>query len=148
MIKRYLLAALLLTVFASSGSAVTSLQIAHDVESSVELSEKFIRTELYFGRNKPTGGTVSDEDWQTFVDEFVTPRFPDGLTILEADGQWRGKDGSIAREQSKVIVLLYPRKVRKAMNSKIEEIRSEYKKRFAQEAVMRIDITKSVEVSF
>jgi hypothetical protein len=82
------------------------------------------------------------------VDEVVTPRFPDGLTILDADGQWRGKDGSIAREESKVIVLLYPRKNRKAMNAKIEEIRAEYKKRFAQEAVMRIDVTKSVEVSF
>jgi hypothetical protein len=34
------------------------------------------------------------------------------------------------------------------MNAKIEEIRIEYKKRFAQEAVMRIDVTKSVEVSF
>lgn len=111
-------------------------------------SEKFIRTELYFGRNIPTGGTVSESDWQKFVDEVVTPRFPDGLTVLDADGQWRGKDGSIAREESKVIVLLYPRKDRKAMNAKIEEIRTEYKKRFAQEAVMRIDVTKSVEVSF
>ena len=113
-----------------------------------EVAEKFIRTELYFGRNIPTGGRVSESDWQKFVDEVVTPRFPDGLTVLDADGQWRGKDGSIAREESKVIVLLYPRKDRKAMNAKIEEIRAEYKKRFAQEAVMRIDVTKSVEVTF
>lgn len=110
--------------------------------------EKFVRTELYFGRNIPGGGTVSEAEWQTFVDEVVTPRFPDGLTILDADGQWRGKDGAIAREESKVIVLLYPRKVRKATNAKIEEIRAEYKKRFNQEAVMRIDVTKSVEVTF
>jgi hypothetical protein len=110
--------------------------------------EKFIRTELYFGRNIPTGGRVSESDWQKFVDEVVTPRFPDGLTVLDADGQWRGKDGSIAREESKVIVLLYPRKARKVMNTKIEEIRAEYKRRFAQEAVMRIDMTKFVEVTF
>lgn len=110
--------------------------------------EKFIRTELYFGRNIPTGGTVSETDWQRFVDEVVTTRFPDGLTVLDADGQWRGKDGKIAREESKVIVLLYPRKQRKAMNLKIEEIRAEYKKRFLQEAVMRIDVTRSVEVTF
>ena len=111
-------------------------------------TEKFIRTELYFGRNIPSGGTVSESDWQKFADEVVTPRFPDGLTVLDADGQWRGKDGSIVREESKVIVLLYPRKQRKAMNTKIEEIRSEYKKRFAQEAVMRIDVTRSVDVTF
>ena len=82
------------------------------------------------------------------MDEIVTPRFPEGLTILGAMGQWRGKDGSIAREETKVLVLLYSRKVRRAVNPKIEEIRSEYKKRFRQESVMRIDITKSVSVSF
>ena len=111
-------------------------------------TEKFMRTELYFGRNIPTGGSVSETEWQTFLDEVVTPRFPGGLTVLDADGQWRGNDGSISREESKVIVLLYPRKQRKEANVKIEEIRAEYKKRFTQEAVMRIDITRSVEVTF
>jgi hypothetical protein len=127
------------------GLASVSMPVTVEI---LNTSAKFIRTELYFGRNIPTGGTVSESDWQKFVDEVVTPRFPDGLTVLDADGQWRGKDGSIAREESKVIVLLYPRKDRKVMNAKIEEIRAEYKKRFAQEAVMRIDVTKSVEVSF
>jgi len=145
--KRYVTILLFLSVLTSNGFA-TQTGPASKALFSFTVSEKFIRTELYFGRNKPTGGTVSDADWQTFVDDFVTPRFPDGLTILDADGQWKGKDGSIAREKSKVIVLLYPRKLRKAMNTKVEEIRSEYKRRFAQEAVMRIDITKSVEVSF
>jgi hypothetical protein len=145
--KRYLTIVLLLSTLASSGLA-TQTGTVSERSLSFPVAEKFIRTELYFGRNKPTGGTVSDADWQAFIDEFVTPRFPDGLTVLDADGQWKGKDGSIAREESKVIVLLYPRKLRKAMNTKIEEIRSEYKKRFAQEAVMRIDIMKSVVVTF
>lgn len=108
--------------------------------------EKYIRTELYFGRSIPGGGTVSEEDWQKFVDEIVTPRFPDGLTVLDADGQWRGKDGTVAREKSKVLILLYPRKQRKASDARIEEIRSEYKKRFSQESVLRIDMTGSVNV--
>lgn len=146
--KRYLSIVVLLTVFAGNVAPSAPQRSVNEGKYLAPISEKFIRTELYFGRNKPTGGTVSDADWQRFVDEFVTPSFPDGLTILDADGQWKGKDGSIAREKSKVIILLYPRKVRKTMNAKIEEIRSEYKKRFAQEAVMRIDITKSVEVTF
>jgi hypothetical protein len=146
--RHYLLTALFLAALVSNGAAATMIPAAAGPTFSATMSEKFIRTELYFGRNKPKGGTVSEDDWQAFVDEFVTPRFPDGLTILDADGQWRGKDGSIAHEQSKVIVLLYPRKLRRTMNPKIEEIRAEYKRRFTQEAVMRIDITKSVEVSF
>ena len=144
--KRFVSIAIILTALSLNGLASQTPALSVPVRSSA-IAEKFIRTELYFGRNRPNG-TVTDAEWQSFVDEFVTPRFPDGLTILDADGQWRGKDGSIAREQSKVIVLLYPRKLRRSMNAKIEEIRAEYKKRFAQESVMRIDITKSVEVSF
>jgi hypothetical protein len=144
--KRFVSIAIFLTAFSLNGLASQTPALSVPVRSFA-IAEEFIRTELYFGRNRPNG-TVTDAEWQSFVDEFVTPRFPDGLTILDADGQWRGKDGSIAREQSKVIVLLYPRKLRRSMNAKIEEIRAEYKKRFAQESVMRIDITKSVEVSF
>lgn len=146
--KQHFLAAFLLLGFVSNGAAAAPLRAGTESPYLGAISERFIRTELFFGRNKPKGGTVSEADWQAFVDEVVTPKFPDGLTILDADGQWRGNDGAIAREQSKVIVLLYPRKLRKAMNLKIEEIRAEYKKRFAQESVMRIDITKSVDVSF
>lgn len=54
-------------------------------------SEKFFRTELYFGRNIPTGGIVSESDWQKFVDEAVTPRFPGGMTVLDADGHGVGR---------------------------------------------------------
>jgi hypothetical protein len=142
---------LIISLFLALGLSPVHASTYEPVRESIDLQlifEKFIRTELYFGRNIPKGGTVSESDWQKFVDEVVTPRFPDGLTVLDADGQWRGKDGSIAREESKVIVLLYPRKLRKEMNSKIEEIRAEYKRRFQQEAVMRIDVTKSVEVTF
>src|SRR5690242_10421816 len=92
---------LILTSFPTYGLASVSTPGTVEI---LKTSEKFIRTELYFGRNIPTGGTVSESDWQKFVDEVVTPRFPDGLTVLDADGQWRGKDGSIAREESKVIV--------------------------------------------
>ena len=141
--KTFALAAFLLILIGSPLpiSAATATSYASTID-------KFIRTDLYFGRTIPGGGTVSEAEWHKFIDEIVTPRFPEGLTVLDADGQWRGKDGTISREESKVIVLLYPRKDRKKMNSKIEEIRSEYKKRFRQESVMRIDITKSVEVSF
>jgi hypothetical protein len=42
--------------------------------------------ELLFGVSRK-GAPVSDEEWQSFVDQEVTPAFPDGLTILEGYGQ-------------------------------------------------------------
>ena len=91
---------------------------------------------------------VSDAEWEKFLSEFVTPLFPDGFSVLSGRGQYREASGAIAKEASHVLVFLYPRAGRKAAGAKIESIRSEYKKRFAQESVLRVDITKSVLVSF
>jgi starvation-inducible outer membrane lipoprotein len=44
------------------------------------------QVDLYFGRNIPTGGEVSDAQWRQFLDEVVTPRFPDGLSVLDVHG--------------------------------------------------------------
>ncbi|HEX5574346.1 MAG TPA: DUF3574 domain-containing protein, partial [Gemmatimonadales bacterium] len=49
-----------------------------------------VRETLYFGRNRPGGGTVSDAEWKAFLVEVVTPRFPLGLTVQKATGQWKG----------------------------------------------------------
>lgn len=119
----------------------------HDVAIATS-TERYVRTELYFGQSKPDGSQIPEPEWQKFVDEFVTPRFPNGLTIVEADGQWRSKDAKIVREKSKILILLYARKDRKAADAKIEELRTEYKKRFNQESVLRLDFKKFVNVAF
>lgn len=111
-------------------------------------SESYYRTELYMGMSIPGGSTVSDAAWEQFLSDFVTPLFPDGFTILGGRGQYREASGTIAKEPSHVLVFLYRKADRKAASAKIESIRSEYKKLFSQESVLRVDITKSVKVSF
>src|SRR5688572_33419624 len=39
--------------------------------------------ELFLGQNIGTTGRVSDEDWRRFLADEVTPRYPDGFTVLE-----------------------------------------------------------------
>ena len=111
-------------------------------------AEKYYRTELYLGMSIPGGAMVNDSDWDRVLREFVTPLFPDGFSVLLGRGQYREASGTIAKEPSHVLVFLYPRTKRKDAGAKIESIRAEYKKRFAQESVMRVDITKSVFVRF
>src|ERR1041384_5882132 len=65
----------------------------------------YTRTTIYFGLTRPMG-SISEAEWQNFLRDEVTPRFPDGLTVLEADGQYRRSDGSIQRERSKVLAIL------------------------------------------
>ena len=89
--------------------------------------------ELYFGRSIPGGGQVSDENWQRFLDEEVTPRFPDGLTVQDASGQWRGQ-GGIVREPSKRLVVVLPGTP--GGEAKLAAIRTAYRTRFHQESVL------------
>ncbi|MEO8042363.1 MAG: DUF3574 domain-containing protein [Acidobacteriota bacterium] len=111
-------------------------------------SEKYYRTELYMGMSIPGGTTVSDESWETFLNDVVTPLFPDGFTVLSGRGQYREASGTIAKEPSHVLVFLYRRHEVRTAGSSIEKIRTEYKKRFSQESVLRVDVTKAVAVSF
>lgn len=90
---------------------------------------------IYFGANKP-GGAVSSEEWSTFLREVVTPRFPDGLSVWQASGQWQGSDGRLIKESTFVLSLVHARE--SSSEAGIRAIISEYKARFQQEAVLRV----------
>ena len=103
-----------------------------------------VRTELFMGRNIPGGGEVSDDDWRAFMADFVTPRFPSGLTVLESSGQWRGANGVIERERGKILIVLTGDT---ASLRAADEIMAEYKKRFRQESVLRMRFQACVHFS-
>jgi len=97
------------------------------------LGTSHMRTTLYFGLNRKTG-SVTEAQWKIFLSEEVTPRFPQGLTVWEANGQWRRADGVIAHERAKVLLLVHDEtpEIHAALMSIIER----YKKRFEQESVL------------
>lgn len=98
---------------------------------------------LFCGLSIPGGGEVSEAEWRAFVAEEVTPRFPDGLTIWRAEGQWRGADGVLVREPVLVIEVLHQHDLR--IDRKIIEIAEAYKTRFRQESVMRVTMPARLE---
>jgi hypothetical protein len=98
--------------------------------------QTWVRSEIYFGQSKPSGGQITPAEWQAFLDEVVTPQFPAGLSVLEADGQWRNVTGHIDHEHSKVLVLVHAPS--RAIEKKIDDIRAAYCKRFEQEAVLKV----------
>jgi hypothetical protein len=91
---------------------------------------------LYFGTGRPDGGVVSVEEWTRFLESIVTPRFPQGLTVSDVSGQWRGNDGSIVREATHVLQLVHPGDT--DSNGRVDEIAQAYKTQFEQEAVLRV----------
>jgi hypothetical protein len=105
-------------------------------------SERMERIELLFGMGRKDGGEVGEEEWRAFLAAEVTPRFPAGLTVLTGYGQWRNAAGAIAKEPSRVLLVLAkpaPDNLRG-----IEGIRAAWKARFLQESVMRVDASACV----
>jgi hypothetical protein len=107
----------------------------------------FVRSELYFGTAKPRG-VVTEEEFRQFLDDVVTPLFPDGVTVLRADGQFRGASRVTIKEESFVLVLLYPLEGQKVSSRNIDVIRARYIEQHQQESVLRVDDPFLVWVSF
>jgi hypothetical protein len=97
--------------------------------------QRLVNELLYFGMAKPDGA-VSDEEWAQFLQSVVTPRFPDGLTVWRASGQWKSADGSITREASVVLNLVHAEA--EPTEAAVRAVVSEYKARFQQEAALRV----------
>jgi hypothetical protein len=101
-------------------------------------SEIWNRTELYFGSAREGLPEVTEEEFQRFVNDEVTKRFPDGLTLLTGFGQFKNSTGVTVKETSRVLILFYPPQTLDA-NKKIQEIRELYKGYYKQESVLRVD---------
>lgn len=100
-------------------------------------TQTLVRSELYFGRLRPDGTVVSDAEWRTFVAEEITPRFPDGFTVFDALGQYRGRDGQIVSEPTKVLLIVHGPDAR--LRGSVQELRDLYRRLFQQESVLLIE---------
>jgi hypothetical protein len=107
----------------------------------------WVDTKLYFGlgpADHPEQG-VSEAKWREFLDKEVTPRFPDGLSVVDVYGQWQGaKQSSPERLRSKMLIVDYPDT--QENRDKVEAIRSAWKKMTGDQSVLRV--TQPVDVSF
>lgn len=92
-----------------------------------------VRLELVFG----LGHQVSETSFMDFLKAEVTPRFPDGLSLFTAYGQWRNGKGRLVRERARLLLIWHAANAES--EAKIEAIRAAYKKRFRQESVLRAE---------
>lgn len=131
---------LLLGVLA--GCAVPAADPAHPARTSA-----WVDTRLYFGlgdADRPAQG-VSEAGWRDFLDHEVTPRFPDGLSVVDVYGQWQGpQEAAPERLRSKQLIIEYPDTA--ANRERIEAIRTAWKRRTGDRSVLRV--TVPADVSF
>lgn len=97
-------------------------------------SQPKVRAEMLFGRNIGGRLGVSEAAFARFVAAEITPRFPAGLTVIDAAGQWRDTDnGRVVRERSKIVVLIADESAES--RARFDAIAQAYKKRFRQQSV-------------
>lgn len=86
---------------------------------------------LYFGRaplDAPRPPAPEGE-WRRFLEQEVTPRFPDGFTLIDGYGQWRNPaTGRVTRQQSAVLNIVAPDTP--GTLAGLDAIREAYKARF------------------
>jgi len=87
---------------------------------------------LTYGRNIPSGGYVSDLDWQMYCDEVLDSHF-DGYMVTDANGCWKS-----AHELTKQV------SIETEDRAAIDDVVQLYKEMFNQDAV-GLYITPSME---
>lgn len=127
-------------------SAVTAPTLQGDA-AHPSRTKGWVDTKLYFGLGPvehPEQG-VTEADWRGFLDREVTPRFPDGLSVLDVYGQWQGKNQTTPeRLRSKMLTIDYPDTAEN--RARIEAIRSAWKQKTGDQSVMQV--TEPANVSF
>lgn len=87
-----------------------------------------------FGRDIGNRVGVSDKAWRGFVAREITARFPDGLTVVNATGQWRDPaSGRIVGEPSKLVTIVLPGN--DDDEARLDAVVRAYKRRFRQLSV-------------
>lgn len=96
--------------------------------------EGALQATLFLGRAVAGREPVSRPEWEAFAAAVVTPRFPDGFTVLEGRGQWRDPaTGAVAREDTVVLLVVAspgPETLRR-----LDEIAAEWRRQFRQRSV-------------
>jgi len=135
---------------ASAADAPAAPAAAMQGDAARPAAARWVRSELYFALGRADGpqdgaALAKDADWQAFLDREVTPRFPDGLTVFDAYGQWLNRrSDKPARLRTKVLVILHEDTPEK--QAAIDAIRLAWKAAWHDQSVLLVN--ERADVSF
>ena len=103
-----------------------------------------VETDLFFGFSKP-GGTISESEWKGFMEQYISPVFIHGFTVIPAQGKWLDDSTHILISEPSVMVIAVHHQ-EKQLSVRIDSLRENYKRLFQQQAVLRVD--KKVKMQY
>lgn len=121
------------------------LSAAIAVDAPIAKAASLIQNDLFFGRTIPGDGQVSEEQFQDFVGEEITPNFP-GLTVFDTKGRVQDEAGDIRKELSKVVTLILEDTPANA--TAVSGVLGAYRQRFEGAGVLQVTNRDDFTVSF
>lgn len=107
--------------------------------------QRMMETNLYFGQAKPTGGMVTEAEWNQFNENYISKVFKEGSTVVNVTGNWYDPDAKkLITEPTYQVICYYKRS--ELISRKIDSLRYWYKTLFQQQSVLRVD--RKVNASF
>jgi uncharacterized protein DUF3574 len=128
--RRLLAAALLLALAGCTAPPRTAASCPAPLKPALEVH-------LFFGGEAGNGRAVSEAEWAAFMAEEVTPRFPDGLSVIDVAGQYREPSGRMVREKTKLIVVVVFDAPTHLAN--VQAVIDAYNRRHSQNSVFRTE---------
>ncbi len=92
-----------------------------------------VKTELYFGLLKPDGTIVSEDEWQAFVDNSVSPLI-EGFTIIDALGQCKNAEGKLVKEKTKMLIIVQE----DGDDKNVDKVKKAFNKTFPKNAFFKV----------
>ena len=100
--------------------------------------------ELVFGRVSEGEPGVSEAQFAKFLQQEVSRRFPDGLTVVDAQGRWAPPAGGAIHGPSKTVMIV----LRGGADDrdKLEAVRTAYTQRFHQPSALLLTDQSCVSI--
>ena len=121
------------SIFIFTALTASEQTVAHEVICPEGMSP-WVTFNLYFGRgHRDNPESISEEDWNKFLEEVITPRFPDGLTLIDVYGQYFDSEAQqVFSEKTKLLNVLVPHDALESGTSAVSEINRAYSERFPE----------------
>ncbi len=117
-----------------AGLAVSRLALAEEPACPLANQTPMLVTQLIFGPSIPGRRPVTPTEWRRFVRRELTPRFPEGFTVYDGQGQWLDPATHIiVREQSKIVIIAAQDTAE--VRARLAEVADLYRRAFHQQSV-------------
>jgi hypothetical protein len=107
---------------------------SRELATNCMMSSQKPTVELLFGRVADGAPSVSEAEFRRFISREVSPRFPDGLTVVNASGRWAAQAGSAMGERPKLVMIVLHGGADD--QAKVAAIRAAYQAQYHQQSVL------------